>query len=201
MSEITAVPLRPIARGSVAKLWIAIALVVTVAIAWAWTATAKQVAMSLPAADFLAKNARHKGVITTSSGLQYEVLTPGTGPKATPADVVIVDYDGKLADGSTFDSSARQGGPATLPVSGLIPGWVEGLQLMNSGAHYRFWIPPELGYGPAGAGNGVIPPNALLVFDVTLHAIAPQQPQMMPGMGGMGGAGGMPEGVPPHGGL
>ena len=195
MSETTAVPLRPIAKGAVTKLWIVIALVALVAVGWAWKSTATQVAMSQPASAFLAANAKRKGVITTSSGLEYEVLTPGAGPKATPADVVIVDYDGKLADGSTFDSSARQGGPATLPVSGLIPGWVEGLQLMNTGAHYRFWIPPELGYGPAGAGNGVIPANALLVFDVTLHAIAPQQQSAMPGMGGA------PESAAPHGGL
>ena len=119
---------------------------------------------------------------------------------------MIVDYDGKLANGETFDASSRHGGPATLPVSGLIPGWVEGLQLMNVGSHYRFWIPPELAYGPAGAGDGVIPPNALLVFDVTLHAIQPQAAMggmgALGGMGGMGGPGGPAgAGANPHGGL
>ena len=192
MTEITAVPLRPIARGSLAKLWIGIGAIVLVAIGGAFAATTKQVAMALPAATFLAKNAKRSGVVTTTSGLQYEVITPGQGPRATSADVVVVDYDGKLANGETFDASARHGGPATLPVSGLIPGWVEGLQLMNVGSHYRFWIPPELGYGPAGAGDGVIPPNALLVFDVTLHGIQPQPQAMMGGLGGMGGAGAPP---------
>ena len=196
MSEITAVPLRPIAKGSLTRLWAGIALVVAVGIGGAWYSTSKQVAMATPASDYLARNAKRSGVVTLPSGLQYEVLAPGAGPHATSADVVIVDYDGKLANGETFDSSARHGGPATLPVGGLIPGWVEGLQLMNSGAHYRFWIPPELGYGANGAGDGVIPPNALLVFDVTLHAIAPQQGGM--GAGGMGGGGGA---MPPHGGL
>ncbi|MBV9842959.1 MAG: FKBP-type peptidyl-prolyl cis-trans isomerase [Sphingomonadaceae bacterium] len=197
MSEVTAVPLRPIAKGSLTKLWIGIGAVVLVAVAGAWTATSKQVAMAMPAGDFLARNAKRAGVVTTPSGLQYEVLAPGHGPHATSSDIVIVDYDGKLANGETFDASSRHGGPATLPVSGLIPGWVEGLQLMNVGSHYRFWIPPELGYGPAGAGDGVIPPNALLVFDVTLHGIQPGSA----GVGGMGGMGGADMGGSPHGGM
>jgi FKBP-type peptidyl-prolyl cis-trans isomerase FkpA len=202
MSEVTAVPLRPIAKGSIAKLWLGIAAVVAIAVGGAIAATAKQVAMARPAAEFLAKNAKRSGVVTTPSGLQYQVITPGQGARATSSDVVIVDYDGKLANGETFDASSRHGGPATLPVSGLIPGWVEGLQLMNVGSHYRFWIPPELGYGPAGAGDGIIPPNALLVFDVTLHAIQPQSAGMIGGLGGMGGEGGAGSAsASPHGGF
>jgi FKBP-type peptidyl-prolyl cis-trans isomerase len=196
MSEVTAVPLRPIAKGSLAKLWIGIAVVAAAAVGGAWVATSKQVAMATPPAEWLAKNAHRSGVVTTPSGLQYEIITPGHGPRATSSDIVVVDYDGKLANGETFDASSRHGGPATLPVSGLIPGWVEGLQLMNTGAHYRFWIPPDLGYGPNGAGDGVIPPNALLVFDVTLHAIAPAQQGM-----GLGGMGSMDGAMPGHGGM
>lgn len=183
MSEVTAVPLRPIKKGSLVKLWTGIGLIAAVAVGFAWCSTSAQVAMSTPPAEFLAANKTRSGVITTASGLQYEILEPGNGPSPSAQDAVIVEYDGKLANGETFDASARHGGPATLPVGGLIPGWVEGLQLMKTGGKYRFWIPPELGYGETGAGNGVIPANALLIFDVKLVAILPRQS----GLGGMGG--------------
>lgn len=182
MSEVTAVPLRPIKKGALVTLWTGVALIATAGIAVAYKGTERQVAMAEPAAEFLAHNAKRSDVVTTSSGLQYKILKEGKGAKPQPTDMVVVDYDGKLANGETFDSSATHGGPATLPVGGLIPGWVEALQLMSPGAKYRFWIPPQLGYGETGAGNGVIPPNALLVFDVTLLAVSPQQP----GMGGLG---------------
>ena len=188
MSEVTAVPLLPIKKGSLVKLWIGLAAVAAIGVATAWAGTARQVAMAEPAADFLARNAHKSGVVVTSSGLQYQVIEAAAGPKPQASDLVVVEYDGKLANGTSFDSSARHGGPATLPVSGLIPGWVEGLQLMNTGSKVRFWIPPELGYGPQGAGDGVIPPDALLVFAVELRAVQPQAP-------GMGGIGGMPGGM------
>ena len=191
MSDVTAVPLRPITKGSVTRLWLGIGAAIVLAVGLAWVGTRAQVAMAQPAVAFLASNAKREGVRSTPSGLQYQVVREGSGPRATAADTVLVDYDGKLADGTTFDASSRHGGPAQLPVGGLIPGWVEGLQLMNPGSKYKFWIPPELGYGPAGAGNGVIPPNALLIFDVDMLAIAPPQPM---GMGGLGGMGGMPPG-------
>ena len=184
MSDVTAVPLRPIRKGSLIRLWVALVLVAAAGLWLAFAGTARQVAMAEPAEAFLARNAGKDGVVTTASGLQYKILESGTGPKPTAGDMVLVDYEGKLANGETFDASARHGGPATLPVGGLIPGWVEGLQLMNTGSKVRFWIPPQLGYGEQGAGNGVIPPNALLVFDVKLIAIAPQNPAMM----GLGGA-------------
>jgi FKBP-type peptidyl-prolyl cis-trans isomerase len=187
MSEVTAVPLRPIKKGSLATLWIGVVIVATVGAAIAWKGTTRQVAMAEPASAFLARNAKKSGVITTPSGLQYEVLQEGKGPKAQPTDVVLVEYEGKLANGEIFDSTAAHGGPAQLPVGGLIPGFTEGLQLMNADSKYRFWIPPQLGYGEPGAGNGAIPPNALLEFDVKVLAIVPQAP-------GMGGIGGMPPG-------
>lgn len=182
MSEVTAVPLRPIKKGSLVTLWLGVALVAAVGAAIAYKGTARQVAMAEPAVDFLARNAKKSGVVSTASGLQYEVLEQGAGPKPQPTDMVVVEYEGRLANGETFDASANHGGPATLPVGGLIPGWVEGLQLMSPGAKYRFWVPPQLGYGESGAGNGVIPPDSLLIFDVKLLAVAPQQP----GMGGIG---------------
>jgi FKBP-type peptidyl-prolyl cis-trans isomerase len=190
MSEVTAVPLRPIKKGSLATLWIGVAIVAAVGAAIAWKGTTRQVAMAEPASQFLARNAKKSGVTTTPSGLQYEVVEAGQGPKAQPTDVVVVEYEGKLANGETFDSTAAHGGPAQLPVGGLIPGFTEGLQLMNPGSNYRFWIPPQLGYGETGAGNGAIPPDALLQFDVKLLAVVPQAP----GMGGIGGMEGMPAG-------
>ena len=187
MSEVTAVPMRPIKKGALVTLWVGIGVVVAAGAALAYAGTAKQVAMAESPTEFLARNAKKSGVTTTPSGLQYEVLESGAGPKPQPTDMVVVEYDGKLANGESFDSSASHGGPATLPVGGLIPGFTEALQLMSPNAKYRFWIPPQLGYGETGAGNGVIPPNALLVFDIKLLAVAPQAP----GMGGIG--------MPPHG--
>lgn len=116
---------------------------------------------------FLAENGAKAGVKTTESGLQIEMISEGKGPKPKASDTVTVHYTGTLADGTEFDSSVRRGEPATFPLSGVIPGWTEGLQLMNVGSKARLVIPSELGYGPRGAG-GRIPPNAVLVFEVEL---------------------------------
>jgi len=123
------------------------------------------------AEEFLAKNKAKPGVVTTASGLQYEVITEGTGPKPTADDRVTVNYRGTLLDGSQFDSSYDCGQPATFPVSGVIPGWVEAMQLMPVGSKYKLYIPPELAYQERGAGNA-IGPNSLLIFEVELLAIA-----------------------------
>jgi len=123
-------------------------------------------------AKFLEENGKKAGVTTTASGLQYEVLTKGTGAMPTATDTVKVDYVGKLLDGSTFDSSKDRGEPAIIPLNQVIPGWAEGLQLMNVGSTYRLTIPSALAYGPQGA-SGVIPPNATIVFEVTLLSIEP----------------------------
>lgn len=193
MSEVTAVPLRPVAKGTLTKLWAGVALAVVLGAGIAWAGTRDQVAMGKPPSVFLAKNGKEHGVVTTASGLEYKIVTPGQGPKAGPQDVVLIEYDGKLLNGQTFDSTAQHGQPAVMPVAGSIPGFSEGLQLMSRGAHYRFWIPPQLAYGAQGAGDGVIPPNSVLQFDVTLREIAPQQPGY--GSAGMGGgAAGVPDG-------
>lgn len=119
---------------------------------------------------FLEDNAKRDGVKTTASGLQYEIITEGTGAKPTAADSVTVHYHGTLIDGTVFDSSVQRGEPATFGVTQVIPGWVEALQMMNTGAKWRLYIPSDLAYGPAGAG-GIIGPNATLIFDVELLKI------------------------------
>ena len=109
-------------------------------------------------------------VQTTASGLQYEVLTQGTGKKPKASDTVLVHYRGTLLDGKEFDSSYKRNEPISFPLNGVIAGWTEGLQLMPIGSKYKFTIPPKLGYGSRGVG-GVIPPNATLIFEVELLEI------------------------------
>ena len=116
---------------------------------------------------YLAENAKKDGVITLPSGLQYQVLKEGNGKKPTAKDTVMCHYEGFLIDGTVFDSSVQRGEPATFPLQQVIAGWTEGLQLMQEGAKYRFFIPYRLAYGEGGAGSS-IPPFAALVFDVEL---------------------------------
>ena len=120
--------------------------------------------------NFLAENAKREGVKVTETGLQYEVLTPALGIKPTPTDTVTCHYEGRLIDGTVFDSSYRRGEPASFPLQGVIRGWTEGLQLMSIGSKFRFFIPFDLAYGAQGAG-GSIPPYAALIFDVELIGI------------------------------
>lgn len=117
--------------------------------------------------EFLETNGKRAEVKTTPSGLQYEVLTEGTGAQPKASDTVKVHYTGKLIDGTVFDSSVERGEPATFGVTQVIPGWVEALQLMKAGSKWRLFIPSQLAYGPQGAG-GVIGPNQTLIFDVNL---------------------------------
>ncbi len=116
---------------------------------------------------FLAENAKKENIVTTESGLQYEILTPGEGPSPTARTNVTVHYRGTTLDGNEFDSSYKRGSPASFPLNRVIKGWTEGLQLMNVGAKYRFFIPSELAYGKRGAGRD-IGPNATLIFEVEL---------------------------------
>ena len=116
---------------------------------------------------YLAENAKKEGVITTKSGLQYKVLTEGNGKQPTAKDTVKCHYEGFLIDGTVFDSSVQRGEPAVFGLQQVIAGWTEGLQLMQEGAKYRFFIPYRLAYGEGGAGQS-IPPFAALIFDVEL---------------------------------
>ncbi len=121
-------------------------------------------------AEFLAKNMKRDGVVTTASGLQYELIEKGDGPKPNATDRVKVDYVGTLIDGTEFDSSIKRGEPAVFGVDQVIPGWSEALQLMEVGSKYKLYIPAELAYGEKGAPP-VIEPNSVLVFEVDLLGI------------------------------
>lgn len=121
-------------------------------------------------AKFLAENGKKKGVTTTASGLQYEVMKEGSGPKPAATDQVKVHYHGTLTNGKVFDSSVERGEPITFPLQGVIKGWTEGVQLMPTGSKFRFFIPSELAYGDTGAGDD-IGPGETLIFEVELLGI------------------------------
>jgi FKBP-type peptidyl-prolyl cis-trans isomerase FklB len=122
---------------------------------------------------FLSENKTKEGVVTLPSGLQYKILTAGTGPKPTASDSVVCNYRGTLLNGTEFDSSYKHGEPITIPVGKVIKGWSEALQLMPVGSKWQLFIPPDLAYGPRGAGND-IGPNSTIVFEVELVSIKPQ---------------------------
>ncbi|MEH6414048.1 FKBP-type peptidyl-prolyl cis-trans isomerase [Pseudomonas sp. CGJS7] len=117
---------------------------------------------------FLAANGKKPGVVTTASGLQYQMVTEGKGAKPKASDTVRVHYKGALLDGKTFDSSYDRNEPATFPLGAVVPGWQEGIALMPVGSKFKLWIPSKLGYGEQGTPGGPIGPNATLVFDVEL---------------------------------
>lgn len=182
MSNVTAVPLQPVKRSYLVYIWIAVALALVSAYALARRGDP-------PFADKpLFREMRGTGVVTTPTGLKYKVLAPGrSAARPTDSDVTLVNYEGRLLDGTTFDKSQR---PTPMPVTGVVPGFSEALKLMPKGAKYRFWLPPALGYGDKGAGP--IPANATLVFDVELLDFLPEavvrqmQSQMQPGGGAPG---------------
>ena len=167
--SVTAVPLRPVKKGSVAKLWIGIAGLSLAAAGIAWAGTS---GMSYE---------------TTASGLQFRVVKEGEGPSPTASDIALVHYTGMLEDGKVFDTSEGKQ-PLPLPVGpgGSIPGFSEGLQKMQKGGEYILKIPPALAYGERGV-PGAIPPNATLTFEVRLLDFVPQSAMgMPPGVGGGG---------------
>jgi hypothetical protein len=160
--SVTAVPIRPIKKGSLTKFWIGLVLLALAAVGIAWAGTAGQ------------------NWETTASGLQYQVIEEGEGPKPGPTDIATFDYVGRLLNGTEFDSSEGKG-PAEIPIFGVVPGFAEGLQLMSRGATYRLRIPPEIGYGPQGQPP-VIPPNSTIEFEVTLRdfrALTQEEMQQM----------------------
>jgi len=171
--SVTAVPIRPIKKGSLAKLWVGLGALSLAAGGLAWAGTAGH--------DWT----------TTASGLQYRVVQEGQGARPAQTDVATFDYEGRLDNGQVFDTSEGKG-PATIPVFGVVPGFAEGLQLMNKGSTYELRLPPELGYGPQGQPPA-IPPNSTIEFKVTLRDFRPlspeelQQLQMMQQMQSMGG--------------
>ena len=130
----------------------------------------KSAAAKAEGENFLAENGKKEGGVTLPSGLQYTVLREGNGKRPSATDTVECDYEGTLINGKVFDSSYRRGEHATFPLNQVIAGWTEGLQLMQEGAKYRFFIPYNLAYGERGAGRD-IPPYAALIFDVELHKV------------------------------
>jgi len=121
---------------------------------------------------FQAKNKKNKGVVTLPNGLQYKVIKAGTGKKPASTDTVTAHYSGKLINGTEFDSSIKRGEPTTFPLNGVIKGWQEALPLMQEGAKWEVVIPPELAYGPNGAGQS-IGPNETLIFEIELVSVGP----------------------------
>ncbi|MFZ4688026.1 MAG: FKBP-type peptidyl-prolyl cis-trans isomerase [Polymorphobacter sp.] len=164
------------ASSSGVMRWVVAAAVILIIVAIAVFAGTQSQVAAVRQADmkFMADNGKKAGVVTTSSGLQYEVIREGSGPKPGRTDTVLVHYEGRLVDAAktVFDSSYQRGQPAAFPLDQVIPGWTEGVQLMPAGSKYRFVVPPALAYGAKGAG-GVIPPGAVLEFDIELLAVRP----------------------------
>jgi FKBP-type peptidyl-prolyl cis-trans isomerase FklB len=125
-------------------------------------------------AAFLKANAAKPGVVTLPGGLQYQIITAGTGPKPKLEDEVVCNYRGTLISGKVFDSSYDRGEPASFQVGGVIKGWTQALQLMPVGSKWRLFVPADLAYGAEGAGDGAIGPNATLIFEVELLSIKPK---------------------------
>src|SRR5215472_3805108 len=121
--------------------------------------------------EFLVANKAKPGVVTLPSGLQYKILTPGTGPKPAATDKVVCNYRGTFINGNEFDSSYKRGEPATFPVNGVIRGWTEALQLMPVGSKWQLFVPSDLAYGERGTPDGTIAPSSTLVFEVELLSI------------------------------
>lgn len=195
--SITAVPLKPVKRSILVYLWVGLAVAALAAI---WLAFQTPIDSSV---GFLSHNARVAGVVTTPSGLQYQAIKPGTGPAPTDDDVALINYEGRLLDGTVFDKSQQ---PTPMPVAGVVPGFSEALKLMQKGGKYRLWLKPSLGYGDKSPPG--IPSRSTLVFDVELLEYIPmatyrqiQQQQQMLQQQAAPGAGTPPAGAdgPPTG--
>lgn len=176
MSDVTAVPLRPVGKSGIAALWAGIAVLLAGGAAAAYATSEKAVMTAMTPGQFMAANAKRSGVQTTASGIEYQILKSGAGAKPTASDIAVVDYKGSLLNGTRFDAS-EPGHPAHLPVAAVVPGFAEALMLMPKGSSYRFWIPPQLAYGDR--DSGPIPANSVLVFDLTLEDIQAITPEMI----------------------
>lgn len=194
--SITTVPLRPIQKGTLIKLWIGVVVLLAAAAVFAWYSTARPLAMSGTSEDFLSWNSNQSGIVTTESGLQYKILEAGDEAGSPgPGAGVIVNYEGRLLDGTVFDAAEQQ--PITL--DSVVPGWAEGIQLMSRGARYRFWLPPAIGYGENGRPGSPIGPDAVMEFDVELLEFISREELMQLQMQQMQQQGGLPEGMAPPG--
>lgn len=176
MSDVTAVPLRPVGKSGIVALWAGVAILLAGGSYAAYVTSEKPVISAMTPEQFMAANAKRAGIQTTVSGIEYKVIKAGNGPKPTANDIAVVDYRGSLLNGVAFDAS-EPGHPARLPVAAVVPGFAEALTLMPKGATYRVWIPPQLAYGDH--ASGPIPANSVLVFDLTLEEIQPITPEMI----------------------
>jgi FKBP-type peptidyl-prolyl cis-trans isomerase FkpA len=199
--SVTAVPLQPVKRAYKVWLWIGVLLAIALAAGLAWLGTREQVAAKGTDAEYLAWNKGRSGVQTTASGLQYQVLKAGEGATAGEGDYVVANYEGRFRDGKVFDKSAQ---PVPFPIQqgSAIPGFLEGLKLMQKGGTYRLWIPSNLAYGAPGVQSPDperVPPDAMLVFTVSPERILPAavvQQMMMQQMMQQQQQGGAPGGPP-----
>lgn len=194
--SVTAVPLQPVKRAYSVWIWLGVVLGIVLAAALAWAGTRESVAVRGTNEQFLAWNATRAGVHTTASGLQYQQLRAGEGPNAVDGDGASVTVLGVKRDGTIFQPSA----PLNIPVGqGTIPGFGEGLKLMNKGSKYRFWLPAKLGYSDAGPQHPLY--DQVLIFDVEMNDLIPADTlrqmmmQQMMQQGQQGGAP-APEGAP-----
>ncbi len=194
--SVTAVPLQPVKRAYMVWLWIGVLAGILLAAGLARAGTRAAVAAKLPNEQFLAWHKGQPGIVTTASGLQYQVIEPGSGPNVADQDGVVLKIHGVLRDGTEFQPEAPMRFQVGQP---MIPGFTEGVKLMKKGAKYRFWLPQNLGYGAEpGAGNELS--DKVLVFDVEMQDLVPaaviQQmmtQQMMQRGGAQGGQGGEPQ--------
>ena len=196
--SVTAVPLQPVKRAYKAWLWIGVLLAVALAFGLAWLGTREQVAAKLPNDQFLAWHKGQTGIQTTPSGLQYQVLKAGEGPTANDQDGVSLQIRGTLRDGSEFQPAAPMRFQVGQP---MIPGFTEGVKLMNKGSKFRFWLPPKLGYGaePGAQGPGAELADKVLIFDIEMSEVVPAaviQQMMMQQMMQQQQQGGAPGGPP-----
>ncbi|MBC9030922.1 FKBP-type peptidyl-prolyl cis-trans isomerase [Sphingomonas sp. JC676] len=197
--SVTAVPLQPVKRAYKVWLWIGVLAAIALAFGLAWVGTRSAVAAKLPNDQFLAWHKGQSGIQTTASGLQYQVIKPGSGPTAAEQDGVSLKIHGILRDGSDFQEAAPMRFQVGQP---MIPGFTEGVKLMKKGAKYRFWLPPNLGYGAEPGGQHELA-DKVLIFDVEMQDLVPAaviQQMMMQQMMQQGGGQGGPQGGPPAGG-
>jgi FKBP-type peptidyl-prolyl cis-trans isomerase FkpA len=200
--SVTTVPIPPAKKSSLIKYWVGIALLLGIGAGLAFYGTKEIRTKYEDNADYLKDNGRNKGVVTTPSGMQYQVLKAGTGKSPTDDDVVLVNYKGMFRDGKIFDQNEQ----AAMPVAGVVPGFSEALKKMQRGGKYKIWIPSKLGYGAEEkknpqTGEVMMPANSLLIFEVELleyksQAEVQAMQKEMEKMQRKQGAGGPPQGMP-----